>query len=151
MSRRGRVLLVLALAAIGLLVLVLLGYLPQDVLRRYVEKRLQAGLGAGSSIGHMHTVPGRLSTEVENLAIQGPTYRLVVPRARIVLTPGFLFGQGLTFESIELESPRFEITPGGAQTSPSELLKQSLVIRQIAVTDATVVYHLGPDSELSFH
>ena len=38
-----------------LIVLVLLGFLPQDILRRYVEKRVQSGLGAGSHIGHMHT------------------------------------------------------------------------------------------------
>src|SRR5437764_15494355 len=97
MARRGRFLVVLALAAVVLVVPVLLGFLPQDFLRKYVEKRLQTGLGAGSRIGHMHTVPGRLSTDVEDLVIQGPTYRLSVPKARIVLTPSFLFGKGLSF------------------------------------------------------
>src|SRR3954463_16689295 len=126
MARRGRILILVALAVIVLLVLVLLGFLPQDILRRYVEKRLQTSLGAGSSIGRMHTVPGKLRTDIENLVIQGPTYRLTVPRAHIVLTAGFLFGKGLVFDTIELESPRFEITPGGAETSPQDLLKQEL-------------------------
>ena len=73
-----------------LVVLILLGYLPQDVLRKYVEKRLQSGLGAGSSIGKMHTVPGRLSTDIEDLVIQGPTYRLSVPKARVDALRGYL-------------------------------------------------------------
>src|SRR5215510_11704338 len=123
MSRRGRSLLVLALVAIVLIVLVLLGFLPQDVVRHYVEKRLQSGLGAGSSIKRMHVVPGRLSTEIEDLVIQGPTYRVVVPRGRLVLAPGFLFGQALSFVSVELDSARLEITPSGAETTPSDLLK----------------------------
>ncbi len=149
MARRGRILVVVALLLTLVLVLVLLGFLPQDVLRRYVEKRLQGGLGAGSSIGRMHTVPGRLRTDVEDLVIQGQTYRLVVPRARISLAPRFLFGEALSFVSIELDSPRFEIAPSGAETTPSDLLKQSLVIHRLVVTNGTVVSHLGPHDELT--
>ena len=114
-------------------VLVLLGFLPQDILRRYVEKRVQSGLGAGSHIGHMHTVPGRLSTEVEDVLIQGPTYRLAIPKGRIVLTPGFLFGKGLSFVSIDLDSPRLEITPG-SQTSDSAAVNQPVLIHKLTVT-----------------
>jgi hypothetical protein len=147
MARRRRILVVLALLAIVVIVLVLLGFLPQDILRRYVEKRLQTGLGAGSSIGHMQTVPGRLSTEIQDLVIQGPTYRLTVPRARIVLAPGFLFGEALSFMSVELDSPRLEISP--AQTSDSSAVNQAFVIRQLTVTNATIVYHLGPNSQLT--
>ena len=148
MARRGRIVLLLAVLAIVVIVLVLLGFLPQDILRKYVERRLQTGLGAGSSIGHMHTVPGHLSTEIEDLVIKGPTYRLSVPRARVVLAPGFLFGEALSFMSVELDSPRLEITPG-AQTSDSSAVNQPFVIHQIKVTNATVVYHLGPNSQLT--
>ena len=147
MARRGRIFVALVLLAVVLVVLVLLGFLPQDFLRRFVEKRLQSGLGAGSSIGRMHTVPGRLSTDVEDLVIQGPTYRLTVPKARVVLEPGFLFGKALSFLSVVLESPRLEITP--ATTGDSAALNQSLVIRQLTVTNATIVYHLGPQNQLS--
>src|SRR3954463_3675201 len=146
MARRGRFVLILVLAVVALLVLVLLGFLPQDILRRYVEKRVQSGLGAGSHIGHMHTVPGRLSTEVEDVLIQGPTYRLAIPKGRIVLTPGFLFGKGLSFVSIDLDSPRLEITPG-SQTSDSAAVNQPVLIRKLTVTDATIVYHLGPRNQ----
>ena len=147
MARRGRIFVVLVLLAIVLVVLVLLGFLPQDILRRFVEKRLQTGLGAGSSIGRMHTVPGRLSTDVEDLVIQGPTYRLTVPKARVVLEPGFLFGKGLTFLSVVLDSPRLEITP--ATTGDSAAVNQIVFIRQLTVTNATIVYHLGPNNQLT--
>src|SRR5688572_22575210 len=139
MARRGRI----------FVVLVLLGFLPQDILRRYVEKRLQSGLGAGSSIGRMYTVPGRLSTDVEDLVIQGPTYRLPVPKARVVLEPGFLFGKGLTFLSVILDSPRLEITP--ATTGDSAAVNQIVFIRQLTVTNATIVYHLGPSNQLTLN
>src|ERR1700694_3689547 len=145
--RRGRIFLLLVLLAVVMVVLVLLGFLPQDILRRYVERRLQTGLGAGSSIGRMHTVPGRLSTDVEDLVIQGPTYRLTVPKAQVVLEPGFLFGRALSFVSVVLDSPRLEITP--AQTSDSSAVNQAFIIRQLTVTNATVVYHLGPHNQLT--
>ncbi len=147
MARRGRIFLLLVLLAIVLVVLVLLGFLPQDILRRYVEKRLQTGLGAGSSIGRMHTVPGRLSTDVEDLVIQGPTYRLIVPKAQVILEPGFLFGKALSFVSVVLDAPRLEITP--ATTSDSSAVKQAFIIRQLTVTNATVIYHLGPNNQLT--
>jgi outer membrane protein assembly factor BamA/autotransporter translocation and assembly factor TamB len=148
MSRRGRFIAVFVVAAIVLVVLVLLGFLPQDVLRRYVEKRLQSGLGAGSSIGRMHTVPGRLSTDVEDVVIQGPTYRLTLPKARIVLAPTFLFGKGLSFVSVELDSPRLEIT-AGADTTDSAAVNQQVLIHSLSVTNATIVYHLGLQNQLT--
>src|SRR4051812_29603100 len=148
MARRGRILIVLVVVVIVLVVMVLLGFLPQDILRKYVERRLQTGLGAGSSIGHMHTVPGRLSTEIEDLVIKGPTYTLSVPKARVVLAPGLLFGEALSFVSVELDSPRLEITPG-AQTSDSSAVNQAFVIHQLTVTNATIVYHLGPSNQLT--
>jgi outer membrane protein assembly factor BamA/autotransporter translocation and assembly factor TamB len=147
MARRGRIFLLLVVLAIVLVVLVLIGFLPQDILRRYVEKRLQAGLGAGSSIGRMNTVPGRLSTDVEDLVIQGPTYRLVVPKAQVVLEPGFLFGKALSFVSVVLDSPRLEITP--ATTGDSSAVNQAFIIRHLTVTNATVIYHLGPNNQLT--
>ncbi|HUG55033.1 MAG TPA: translocation/assembly module TamB domain-containing protein [Vicinamibacteria bacterium] len=148
MARRGRVLLLVALVVIVLLVMVLMGYLPQDIMRRYVEKRLQSGLGAGSSIGRMETVPGRLRTEVEDLVIQGPTYKLTVPRARVVLSPGFLFGDDLSFLSVELDSPRLEVTPSET-AGPQSAVEQPIHIESLVVTNATIVYHLGPRNQLT--
>src|SRR5262245_1731567 len=148
MARRGRVLLVAALLAIAVVVLVLLGFFPQELLRHFIEKRLQSGLGAGSSIKQLHTVPGRLRTDVEDVVIQGPTYKLRVPRARVVLAPGFLFGQALSFESIEITSPTLEVTPS-KEAGPASALKQSLVIHHLVVADGTIVYHLGPHEQLT--
>src|SRR4051812_10819838 len=151
MARRGRALLVVVLVVVAMVVLVLLGFLPQDILRRYVEKRLQTATGAGSTIGRMHTVPGRLATDVDDLVIQGPTYRLTVPKAHMILAPGFLFGKGLSFVTLVLDSPRLEITPGADNGKGSSPFNQSMVIHHLEVTNATVVYHLDPHSELTLH
>ena len=76
MTRRGRSILKAVLALFVLaVVLVSLGYFPQDVVRRYVEQRIQNALGPGSRIRRMHVVPGRLTTEAYDLVIEGPTYR----------------------------------------------------------------------------
>jgi outer membrane protein insertion porin family len=150
MSRRGRTLVLLLLVAIVAFVLLMLGFFPQGILRRFVEKRLQSGLGAGSSIGRMTTVPGRLKTDVEDLVIQGPTYRLSVPRARIVLAPGFLFGQAISFITVELDSPRLEVTPSET-AGPLAAVKEPVVIHSLKVTNATIVYHLGPRNQLTLN
>ena len=93
----------LLVAALGLLVL---GWFPQEPLRRLLETRLQEGLGPGSGVRRLHVVPGRLRTEVVDLVIEGPAYRLEVPKARVVFSPGFFWGRSLSFQEIEMESPR---------------------------------------------
>ena len=86
MTRRGRsVLLWGGALAVGALLLFAFGYFPQEILRDQVERRLQEALGPGSSIRRMHVVPGRLSTDVYGLVVEGPSYKLTVPRARLVL------------------------------------------------------------------
>src|SRR5688500_3084221 len=97
-SVRGRSIFKAALLlCVVALILIVLGYFPQDMLRQYVERRIQSALGPGSRISRMHVVPGRLSGEVYDLIIEGPTYRLTAPRARLVIAPGFLWGQSLQF------------------------------------------------------
>src|SRR6266852_6141109 len=146
MARRSRVLLVAALLAIAVVVLVLLGFFPQELLRNFIEKRLQSGLGAGSTIKRLHVVPGHLRTDVEDLVIQGPTYRLKVPRGRLVLAPGFLWGQALSFESVELDSPTLEVTPS-AEAGPASAVKQAIVLHHLTVTGGSIVYHFGPHEQ----
>ncbi|PYQ49868.1 MAG: hypothetical protein DMF78_17180, partial [Acidobacteria bacterium] len=148
MARRSRVLLFAALLAIAVVVLVLLGLFPQELLRNFIEKRLQSGLGAGSSIKQLHVVPGRLRTDVEDVVIQGPTYRLRVPRGRVVLAPGFLWGQALSFVSVELESPTLDVTPS-KEAGPAAAVKQAVVIHHITVTGGSIVYHFGPKEQLT--
>src|SRR5207245_1581905 len=148
MARRSRVLLFAALLAIAVVVLVLLGLFPQELLRNFIEKRLQSGLGAGSSIKQLHVVPGRLRTDVEDVVIQGPTYRRRVPRGRVVLAPGFLWGQALSFVSVELESPTLDVTPS-KEAGPAAAVKQAVVIHHITVTSGSIVYHFGPKEQLT--
>jgi len=139
-TRRGRSILKAVLALFVLaLVLVTLGYFPQDVVRRYVEQRIQTALGPGSRIRRMHVVPGRLTTEAYDLVIEGPTYRLTAPRARLMLAPGFLWGQALSFRSVEIERPILEVWPG-PPGKPTRPLDQPLVIRDLSVTDGSIVY-----------
>ncbi len=112
-SRRGRSIVKTALIlCVVALVLILLGYFPQDMLRQYVERRIQSALGPGSRISRMHVVPGRLSSEVYDLVIEGPSYRLTAQRARLVIAPGFLWGQTLSFRVVEIEKPILEMWPG---------------------------------------
>ncbi len=120
-------------------ILITLGYFPQNVLRQFVERRIQSALGPGSRIARMHVVPGRLSTDVDDLLIEGPTYRLRAPRARLVLAPGFLWGQALSFRVVEIQNPTLEMWPG-PPGKPSPPLTQPLVIRDLRVSGGSIVY-----------
>jgi hypothetical protein len=110
-SRRRAILYI----ALGLLVAALgfiaLGWFPQEPLRRVLESRLQEGLGPGSSVKRLHIVPGKLRTEIADLVIEGPAYRLEVPRARVVFSPGLLWGTSLSFNEIQMERPRLTLRP----------------------------------------
>ncbi len=140
MTRRSRSILK-AVLALGVLTLILiaLGFFPQDFLRRYVERRIQTALGPGSRVSRMHVIPGRLSTEAYDLVIEGPTYRLTAPRVRMVLAPGFLWGQYLSFRVVEIERPTLEVWPG-PPGEPTQPLDQPLVIRDLRVSDGSLVY-----------
>jgi len=139
-SSRGRSIFKAALLlCVVALVLILLGYFPQDMLRRYVERRIQGALGPGSRISRMHVVPGRLSSEVYDLVIEGPAYRLTAPRARLVIAPGFLWGQTLSFRVVEIERPTLEMWPGppGKTSKP---LDQPLVVNDLRVNGGSIVF-----------
>ena len=105
-SRRRAIFYIVLGLLVAALGLVFLGWFPQEPLRRVLETRLQEGLGPESSVRRLHVVPGRLRTEVVDLVIEGPAYRLEVPKARIVFSPGFFWGRSLSFREIEMESPR---------------------------------------------
>jgi outer membrane protein assembly factor BamA/autotransporter translocation and assembly factor TamB len=139
-SRRRAILYI----ALGLLVAALgfiaLGWFPQEPLRRVLEARLQEGLGPGSSVKRLHVVPGKLRTEVADLVIEGPAYRLEVPRARVVFSPGFFWGQSLSFREIEMENPRLAIRPDPRPPRESQPLRKPLLIGSFSVTGGTVTY-----------
>ena len=93
----------------------------------------------------MHVVPGRLSTEVDDLVIEGPTYRLRAPRARLVLAPGVLWGQALSFRVVEMDQPILEMWRGRPASRPRPLNKP-IVISDLRVTGAPSLlpYQLAP-------
>src|SRR5688572_27112143 len=143
MTRRGRsVLLWGGALAVGALLLFTFGYFPQEILREQVERRLQEALGPGSSIRRMHVVPGRLSTDVYGLVVEGPTYRLTVPRARLVLAPGFLWGGSLEFRAVELDQPVLEMWEGPPREKRPPVDRR-LVIGRLHVAGGSVVYRSG--------
>ena len=104
---------VLAACAILLILtgLFLTGRFPQEPLRRAIESRLQAGLGAGSSVGSVRIVPGRLQIELRDLVLVGPTYTLTVPRAFVVAKMDFILGRSLAFRVVQAESPHLTLRP----------------------------------------
>jgi outer membrane protein assembly factor BamA/autotransporter translocation and assembly factor TamB len=139
-SRRRAILYValgLTVAALGLLAL---GWFPQEPLRRVLETRLQQGLGPGSSVRRLHVVPGKLRTEVADLVIEGPAYRLEVPRARVIFSPGFFWGRSLSFREIEMESPRLLIRPDPRPARETPPLRKPLLIRSLVIKGGTVTY-----------
>src|SRR5687767_12474167 len=139
-SRRRAVLYValgLTVAALGLFVL---GWFPQEPLRRVLETRLQEGLGPGSSVRRLRVVPGKLRTEVADLVIEGPAYRLEVPRARVIFSPGFFWGRSLSFREIEMENPRLLIRPDPRPARETPPLRKPLLIRNLVVKGGIVTY-----------
>jgi outer membrane protein assembly factor BamA/autotransporter translocation and assembly factor TamB len=139
-SRRRAALYValgLLVAALGFIVL---GWFPQEPLRRVLETRLREGLGPGSSVRRLHVVPGKLRTEVTDLVIEGPAYRLEVPRARVIFSPGFFWGRSLSFREIVMEGPRLTIRPDPRPARESQPLRKPLLIRRFHVTGGTVTY-----------
>ena len=140
-SRRRAVLYValgIMLAALGFIAL---GWFPQEPLRRLLETRLQQGLGPGSSVRRLHVVPGKLRTEVTDLVIEGPAYRLEVPKAHVIFSPGFFWGRSLSFREIQMHNPRLILRPdprpARAETPP---LAKPLLIRSFMATGGTVTY-----------
>jgi outer membrane protein assembly complex protein YaeT len=149
LRRRGRILLVLLALALVAVIVVLVGWFPQDILRGVVESRLQSALGPKSSIKRMHVVPGTLSAEVYDLVIEAPTYRLESPHTRMVLAPGFLIGRTLAFKSLEMDSPRLSVFPAAQPGPKPSPLREALDVRSIRVTNATVSYQ-APRGTLIF-
>jgi outer membrane protein insertion porin family len=138
----------LGLALVGL-AFILAGRFPQELLRGFVEKRLQAALGPKSAIKRMYVVPGKLSVEVYDLVIEGPTYRLESPHTRMVLAPGFLVGRALAFKALEMDSPRLSVFPTAQPGPKPSPLRQALDVRSLRVTNAMVSYQ-APRGTLVF-
>lgn len=150
-SRRRSILYIVLGILVAALGLVILGWFPQEPLRRVLETRLQEGLGPGSSVRRLHVVPGKLRTEVADLVIEGPAYRLEVPKARVVFSPGFFWGRSLSFREIEMESPRLTMKARPTAATETPPLRKPLLIRSFRATNATVTYEHPPQGTLLLH
>src|SRR4029450_4603085 len=91
--------------------LFLTGRFPQEPLRRAIESRLRAGLGAGSSVGSVRIVPGPRHSELRDRGVVRPTYKLVMPRAFVVAKMDFVLGRSLAFRVVQAESPHLTLRP----------------------------------------
>jgi translocation and assembly module TamA len=139
--RRAGVIVLVACAILIILIgLFLTGRFPQEPLRRAIESRLQQGLGAGSSVGSVRIVPGRLQIELRDLVIVGPTYKLVLPRAYVVAKMDFVLGRSLAFRVVQAESPHLVLRPSPTASPKKPLLSQPLIIDRIEMTDGVIEY-----------
>jgi outer membrane protein assembly factor BamA/autotransporter translocation and assembly factor TamB len=134
-----RVLLALVLLGVVALAIVALGLFPQDPVRRLVESRLRAALGPGARVGALSVVPGRLRAEARDVVFEGPAYRVEVRRLRVALSPGSLSGRGLDIRSLEVDGARVLLRPSAEPSTTAPDLGP-IVVREIRVTDTTVVY-----------
>jgi hypothetical protein len=101
-----RAVLGVALVLAVLSVPVAFGRFPQEPLRRFVEKQLQASYGAGSHLGGLHVVPARLEVELSDLVLDAPAYRIEAPHARLKGTLALVLGRQLLAESLEARGMR---------------------------------------------
>jgi outer membrane protein insertion porin family len=146
LSRKKRlavVVLVLALAMGGLL---LAGRFPQEPLRRMIEARLRQSIGAESSLGSVHIVPGRLQIELHDLVLAGPNFRLEAPRAYAVATLDFVLGRSLALRELDAESPRLTLRPADETKAKQPLLTKALTIDRLELRGGTIVYEAGPET-----
>ena len=146
MSRKKRlavVVLVLALAVGGLL---LAGRFPQEPLRRMIEARLRQSIGANSSVGAVHIVPGRLQIELHDLVLVGPNFRLVAPRAYAVATLDFVLGRSLALRELDADAPRLSLTPADESKPKQPLLNKALIVDHLELRGGTIVYEAGPEN-----
>ena len=97
-----------ALLGVGLL---LSGWFPQERLRLLAERQIRQAIGPGSRIGALHVVPGRLWAEVTDLVIEGPTYRIEAPRARVRASWALVMGRGIDLQLLEAKGARITLRP----------------------------------------
>ncbi|HMC07869.1 MAG TPA: translocation/assembly module TamB domain-containing protein, partial [Actinomycetota bacterium] len=142
MRKRTVVFLILGVVVV-IVTLLALGWFPQELLRSSLEARLRAALGPKSSIKRIAVVPGGLRAEVWDLVIEGPTYRLEVPHARVALAAGFIFGRDLALNSVWMENPRLHLHPVPAPAKEPTITKP-LLIHDLKVTGGTVTYAPPP-------
>jgi outer membrane protein insertion porin family len=128
-------LLLCILLGVGLLAS---GWFPQERLRLLAERQIRQAIGPGSRIGALHVVPGKLYAQIDDLVVDGPTYRIEAPHARVRANWGFVLGRGIDLRTLEAEGARITLRPPPPDRPPAVL--PSVRVESVRITDATVVY-----------
>lgn len=138
MRRRTRVALVLAGLLAAAAAALLLGVFPQEPLRRALEARLQQALGPAARVGRLTLYPARLAAELEDVSVDTPGYRLDARRVHVRVHRGALLGTP-SVRRLELDGLRV-LVRGTAPSSPASSAAGALVVDELRVRDASVVY-----------
>lgn len=133
----------LALLVVVVLV-VAMGWIPREPLRRSVESALRTAFGPNSSVARVHVFPAGLRGELEGLVVDTDTYRLEVPRVEVGLRLQTLLGRGIRVRFLNVGKPllRIKAPDPDAPKRPSARLP-SMVITGINLANATLIVELG--------
>ena len=137
-SRRRWLLGALVLCVLLGVGLLLSGWFPQERLRLLAERQIRQAIGPGSRIGALHVVPGRLWAEITDLVIEGPTYRIEAPRARVRASWALVMGRGIDLQLLEARGARITLRPIPPDQPPGA--RPSVRIARLHLEDATLVY-----------
>lgn len=142
MRRRARVALAVLVLGAAALAAFLLGSFPQEPARRLLEARLRDALGPGARVGRLALRPARLSAELDDLVLDAPGYRLEARHVQVRLRRSALFGTPAV-RSLEIDGLRV-VVRGHAPASPSAAAAGALVVEELRVRDAALVYEGTP-------
>ncbi|HWX25620.1 MAG TPA: translocation/assembly module TamB domain-containing protein, partial [Vicinamibacteria bacterium] len=112
---------------------------------------MRAAVGPNSRVGRLHITPGSLSADVEDLIIDGPAYRLEVPRAHLTVSVALVLGRSFAIGAIEADRPHILLGPAPQSGAAGEPLAKGVLIQKVKITNGTLVYHdpaLGGDVDL---
>lgn len=150
MSRRavlratGRTLLVLLAVLVVVAVVVLMGWLPREPLRRTVESALRSATSLGSSVRRVHIFPGGLRGELDGLVIDTEDYRLEIPRLEVGLRARMLFAGGVHTRFLNLYRPVLRIKAPKADAPPTPPMSLPVLrIAGIDLRDGTLIAELA--------
>jgi outer membrane protein assembly complex protein YaeT len=157
LGRRRLWVAVLSVLALLLVACFMAGLFPQEPVRRLAERRLRAVFGPRARIGALHVLPATLEIEVRDLALDTPSLRLELPRARVDLSSGSLLAQlipgragPVAIRVLEIDSPRIELHPSKTGESYGQSAP-SIVIEELDVGDGTLTYSADPDHRATLH
>jgi outer membrane protein insertion porin family len=132
----------MSLALLGLAAMLLLlvgfGFFPQEPVRRLAERALRQAVGEGSRLGHVHVVPLLLRADVSELRLEGRSFSLSVPRARVVGSAGTLFAGMVALRSVELDSPHLELREVSESGEASRAPRTGVVFPPVSIGDVKV-------------